>query len=300
MTIRVATAAFPIEEHATLQDWLSALDGWVERAVSQGADLLVFPEYGAVSATSVFGREIAGDLIRSTQHLQSILPEIDNRLVALAHAHGVHIVGPSAPRYDSRHNDGRWRNTALFVAPSGSHVAQQKLIPTPWDRDPWRIAPGEGQRVFDTAIGKIGVAICYDVEFPLLVRNLAAAGAEIILAPSCTDTLAGYWRVRTGCQARALENQCVVVQSPTVGEALWSPSLDRNVGAAGVFGPPDIGFPETGVVALGELNTPGWTFADIDLAAIAEVRANGATRNHAHWAEQPMTPLTPADVVRIA
>jgi len=295
-TFRVAAAALPIERHARLGDYLSKLDAWVDRAVSNGAKLLVFPEYGAVEATSIFGDD-ASDLQLSTRRLQAILPDIDNRLTALARAHALHILGPSAPRFDLRDPTGGFRNTALFFGPSGRCLVQQKLIPTPWDRDPWKLSAGAGQTVFDTALGKIGVAICYDVEFPQLVRNLCAAGAEMILAPSCTDAVSGYWRVRTGAQARALENQCIVVQSPTVGNAPWSPALDVNVGAAGVFGPPDLGFPETGVIALGEMNAPGWIYADIDLSLVRKVRASGATRNHFHWGEQPTRAVETVELV---
>jgi predicted amidohydrolase len=77
------------------------------------------------------------------------------------------------------------------------------------------------------------------------------------------------------------------VQSPTVGEALWSPAVDVNVGAAGVFGPPDLGFPADGVVAMGEMNQTAWLYADLDLAAVARVRREGKVLNDKHWAEQP-------------
>ena len=92
-------------------------------------------------------------------------------------------------------------------------------------------------RVFETALGRIGVAICYDSEFPLLARALTEAGAEIVLVPSCTERVSGYYRVRTGAMARALENTIATVMSPTVGDALWSPAVDRNAGAAGIFVP---------------------------------------------------------------
>jgi predicted amidohydrolase len=107
-------------------------------------------------------------------------------------------------------------------------------------------------QVFDTALGRIGVLICYDAEFPLLGRALIEAGVEILLVPSCTEALSGYWRVRIGAMARALEGQCVVVHSPTVGPAPWSPAVDMNTGAAAIYGPPDLGFPETGVLAEGD------------------------------------------------
>ena len=117
----------------------------------------------------------------------------------------------------------------------------------------------------------------------LLVRRLVAAGADVILVPSCTDTLAGYWRVRVACAARALENQCYVVQAPTVGFAPWAPAVDENHGAAAIYAPPDRGLPDDGVVAIGELDAPAWVYADLDPALLAAVRADGQVLNHRDW-----------------
>jgi predicted amidohydrolase len=111
-------------------------------------------------------------------------------------------------------------------------------------------------------------------------------GADIVLVPSCTDTLAGYWRVRIGSQARALENQCYVVHASTVGEAPWSPAVDVNVGAAAIYAPVDRGFPDDGVLAIGELDAAQWVYADVDPAGIAEVRRNGQVFNYRDWQGQ--------------
>jgi predicted amidohydrolase len=140
--------------------------------------------------------------------------------------------------------------------------------------------------IFETKLCKFGVLICYDSEFPLLARSLAEAGAEVILVPSATEALAGYSRVRIGAMARALENQCVTVHSPTVGPAPWCFAMEENTGAAAVYGPPDRGFPATGVMAIGELNLPGWTYATVSLEAIRAVRADGGVLNLSHWPEQ--------------
>jgi predicted amidohydrolase len=121
---------------------------------------------------------------------------------------------------------------------------------------------------------------------------------ELLLVPSCTDSEHGYWRVRLGAQARALEGQCYAVQSPTVGNAPWNPAVDVNRGAAGVYGPPDRGMPATGVLALGEIDAAQWLFADVDLAKVTELRADGGVLNARHWAEQPgAATLPPVEVV---
>lgn len=121
---------------------------------------------------------------------------------------------------------------------------------------------------------------------------------ELLLVPSCTDSEHGYWRVRLGAQARALEGQCYAVQSPTVGTAAWNPAVDVNQGAAGVYGPPDRGMPADGVVALGEMDAAQWLFAEVDLARVAELRADGGVLNARHWTEQPgAQPLPPVELV---
>jgi predicted amidohydrolase len=163
---------------------------------------------------------------------------------------------------------------------------QEKLTMTPFERD-WGISGGTPLRVFETALGRIGVAICYDAEFPLIVRAQCEAGAEIVLVPSCTEFVSGYHRVRTAAAARALENACVAVLSPTVGDAPWSPAIDRNAGAAGVFVPADHGFSETGVLAEGTLNRPQWVHARADLERLRKVKASGEMRNTADWPAQP-------------
>jgi len=112
------------------------------------------------------------------------------------------------------------------------------------------------------------------------------AGARIILVPSATDSMQGYWRVRIGGQARALENQCYVVQAPTVGLAPWLPSLDENYGAAGVYGPPDGITPDDGIFAIGHANDGQWLFADVDLTQVDEWRRNGSVLPFRHWPEQ--------------
>jgi predicted amidohydrolase len=145
------------------------------------------------------------------------------------------------------------------------------------------MSAGQGPAVFSTPWGLIGISICYDVEFPKHVRAQVEAGAWLVLAPSCTDTLHGFNRVRVSAAARAVENQCFIAITPTVGTAPWSAALDVNRGHAAVFGPIDRGFPEDGVLARGALDMPQWVFADLDPGRIATVRQEGAVFNHRDW-----------------
>lgn len=281
--VRIAAAQYLPEALGSLDAYRDKLARWVAEAADAGAQLLAFPEYGAMEYAAAAGASVAGDLAGSLAAVSNALGEMDAAHTDLARRHGVHILAASGP---SARGAGRYVNAARLFSPAGKVGVQEKLIMTPFERD-WGVSGGEALRVFETALGRIGVAVCYDSEFPLLVRAQAEAGAAIVLVPSCTEFVSGHNRVRTAALARALENTCLTVLSPTVGDAPWSPAIDRNAGAAGVFVPPDHSFSDTGVLAEGPLNRPQWVHAEVDLARLADVKASGEMRNAADWPLQP-------------
>ena len=284
--MKIATSAYPLDWFHDWSDYEAKLTAWVAEAAQAGAELLVFPEYGAMELASLDGPQVAGDLHGSIRAVAARIGASHDLHAALAARFGVHVLAASAPVIEA----GAVINRAALFGPAGLIGVQDKQIMTRFEREEWGISGAEGEagplRVFDTALGRIGILICYDSEFPLLARDLVERGAEILLIPSCTEALEGYWRVRIGAMARALEGQCVTVMSSLVGDAPRLYAVEQNTGAGGVFGPPDRGFPPTGVIAEGKLNRPGWTYADIDPASIREVRADGHVLNRAHWAEQ--------------
>ena len=280
--MKIAAAAYPLDFLADWAGYAAKLTAWVQDAAGQGADLLVFPEYGAMELASLGGADVAADLERALHAVARHRPAVDALHLDLAARHGVHILGASGPVFLAK----RPVNRATLYGPQGIIGHQDKLIMTRFERETWDVTAGAGLPVFDTPLGRIGVLICYDSEFPLLARRMVEQGAEILLVPSCTDSLAGFSRVRVGSMARALENQCITVQAPTVGLAAWCPAVDENVGSAAIYGPPDRGFPPTGILAETPLNQPGWAMAEVDFALIHEVRRNGGVLNHLHWAEQ--------------
>lgn len=279
--MKIATAAYNLDWLDSWAQYEDKLDRWVAQAAGRGAELLVFPEYGAMELSTLDGPEVAGDLERSIRAVSDRMEAVQALHQRLSQEYKTYILGASAPVVDG---PGRPVNRAALYAPDGGQDYQDKQIMTRFEREDWDIAPGGPLKLFDTALGKIGVLICYDSEFPLLGRALREA--DLILVPSCTEALAGYWRVRIGAMSRALENQCVTVMASLVGDNEWSEAVDMNTGTGGIFGPPDKGFPATGVLAEGALNQPGWTYADINLSAIAEVRADGHVLNRTHWDEQ--------------
>ena len=293
----IAAAQYPIEELADWDAYAAKLTRWVESAAESGAALAVFPEYGAMELASLEPATM-GDLAGSLASVAGMAARVDALHAELAARHGLHILAASLPRLDP---DGHYRNAARLFAPNGKVGTQDKLVMTRFEREQWFVSAGvDGLTLFETALGKIAVLICYDSEFPLLARAAVEAGAQVLLVPSCTDSLHGYWRVRLGAQARALESQCYAVQSPTVGIADWSPAVDENRGAAGIYGPPDRGMPEDGVIAVGTEGESAWVCAEVDLARVAQLRADGGVLNARDWRDQPGAgPLPPVRVVSL-
>lgn len=281
--MKLAAAAYPLDFFSDWTAYEAKLTDWVTRGAKAGAELLVFPEYGSMELASLGGRDVAADLELCLHEVMRHEDAVIRLHSALARQHNVHILGASGPAMATA---PRPVNRAILYGPKGMIGYQDKQIMTRFEREDWDIAPGNGLRLFETTLGKIGIIICYDSEFPLLARALVDAGAEILLVPSATEALAGYTRVKVGSMARALENQCIVVHAPTVGPAKWCPAVDANTGAAAIYGPPDLGFPPDGILAQTQLNEPGWAIADISLEAIAHVRSQGAVLNHMHWDEQ--------------
>jgi predicted amidohydrolase len=294
-TIRIAAAQYPLDQLPDFASGREKLARWVKEAAARGAQLLVFPEYGAMEFAA--WSEDPGDLRASLKTVADAIADIDAMHAELARQFGVHMLAASGPSWL---DDGRFGNAARLFAPSGKHGVQHKVIMTPFERD-WGIAGGHAVRLFDTELGRIGVAICYDSEFPLLVRAQAEAGADVILIPSCTERVSGAHRVRTAALARALENGCATVVSPTIGDAEWCVAVDHNNGMAGVYAPAEAGLSDTGVLAEGMLNQPGWVYADVALDELRRIRTLGEMRNSADWPLQPGAPaLAPhVDVISL-
>lgn len=278
--MKIATAAYPLGWFDTWDHYAQKIEQWIADAKENDADLLVFPEYAAMELASLEGTQVAGDIHGSVASVSEKMPDANALHSQLAQKYGVFVLGGSAPVM----TENGYVNRAHFFSPSGQIARQDKQIMTRFERDEWDIRGGGPINLFDTPLGKIGVLICYDSEFPLLGRALAEA--DVILVPSCTEALAGYSRVRIGSMARALEGQCVTAMASLVGIERRFFAVEETVGMGGVFCPPDRGFPSTGVMAEGTLNKSGWTYAEVDLQTIKDVRDDGGVLNRAHWPEQ--------------
>jgi predicted amidohydrolase len=277
---KVAAAQYDIDFFNSWSDYTEKITAWVMKAADQGAKLLVFPEYGSMELASLFDEEIYKDLNKQLHAMQSIYADFEALHIDLAKQFDVMILACSFPVLQQ---DGTFRNRANLYNGQGLIDYQDKLVMTRFENEQWSIHASEQIKVIDTELGRIAINICYDSEFPLIANQQVAAGADLILVPSCTDTEAGFHRVRIGCQARALENQCYVIQSPTFGIADWSEAVDVNTGRASVYTPVDYGFPENGILAEGSTDKAEWVYADIDLDEIARVRREGQVFNYRDW-----------------
>ena len=92
----------------------------------------------------------------------------------------------------------------------------EKIHVTPDEQKFWGLSQGSQVKTFDTDCGRIGILICYDVEFPELSRLMADQGMQILFVPFNTDTQNAYNRVRICAQARAIENECYVAIAGSV------------------------------------------------------------------------------------
>ena len=290
--MKLALAQYPISRFATFQDWQADTAGWVAQAAANGATLLSFPEYGGMALTSLLPEALQRDLRGQIPVLEKFHGDFVATFSGLARKHGVVIQTPSLPVM----SDGKIRNRAYLLSPSGKVDFQDKRQMTRFENEEWGISGGGALKIFDIGECRIGIAICYDIEFPLIAHAMAVAGADLILAPSCTDTLAGANRVHVGARARALENQVYVGLAPTVGEAPWSPAVDVNVGWAAAYSAPDRGFPDDGILVKGVTGAPGWVMTELDFAALKAARSQAQVFTARDWDKQALPALSVAAI----
>lgn len=273
MTFKLALAQYPILFHQSELDWIQHIQEFSRKAYD--SQVLVFPEYGSLDLTSLLSAE-ERRLKNQVEALQSHLPLFMETFASIAMRQRSLVIAPSFPVMFEGHSINR----AFVFGPLGLVGYQDKQKMTRFENEDWKIHPGEKSlTAFDTDFGMLGINICYDVEFPAYAFGLAKLGVHLLLAPSCTETFYGMNRVHVGARARALENQFYVGVAQTIGEAPWSPAVDMNTGQALLCGPPDVGFPEDGVMAKGGVNQPGWVTHEVDLKKVEHVRSHGSVLN---------------------
>jgi deaminated glutathione amidase len=231
----------------------------VAAAAAGGAKLIALPEM-----FNVYGR-----FEPIVDAAETIPGQTSERLSAWAASHGVFLVGGSFAERDEA--SGKALNTSLLFAPDGRILARYCKVHL-FDIDlPGRvtskesdwIAPGCDMTTTDTALGRIGQAICYDLRFPELFRRLSADGAEIVVVPSAFTHTTGrdHWEVLV--RARAIENQCYVLAPNQCGEP--APGM-QTYGHSLIVDP-------WGRVLSSLDEEEGYAIAELDLDALDTVRA---------------------------
>jgi deaminated glutathione amidase len=190
---------------------LAAARGLLERARAEGAVLAALPENFAImgrnEADKVEVAEPAGE-----GPIQAFLGHCAREL-------GLWIVGGTIPIRDER-EPGRVAAASLVFDERGRCVARYDKIhlfdvDIPGREERYResatVVPGAEPMVTTTPLGRLGMAVCYDVRFPELFRLLQAQGAEIFSLPSAFTAPTGraHWELLV--RARAVENLCYVL-----------------------------------------------------------------------------------------
>lgn len=245
----------------------------VRQAVAGGADFVLTPECtNCLSSNRDHQR-------RALHH------EVDDPTLAAlraeAAAAGIWVlVGSIGLKTDDA--DGRFANRSFLIAPDGAvaarydkiHMFDVNVSDTEMYRESAGYRPGDHAVLAETAIGRIGMTVCYDLRFPHLYRRLAQAGAQILTVPAAFNHITGaaHWEVLL--RARAIETGCFVLAPAQTGFHPESAGKGRNT-----YGHSLVVAPWGQVLADGG-DAPGVTFADIDLDDVVKARSRIPSLDH--------------------
>ncbi|MGK0673468.1 MAG: carbon-nitrogen hydrolase family protein [Halothiobacillaceae bacterium] len=212
MTIQVAV--IQMVSGADVEANLEQAAGLLARAADAGAKLAVLPENVACMTSDM-------ERLHALAEREGKGP-IQAALARMAHDHGLWLVAGTLPL---RTDEGRLTNTTLVFDAQGRKVARYDKIhlfdvSVPGGeshQESAHFAPGREVVVLDTPVGRLGLAICYDLRFPELFRAMAMQGMELIALPAAFTHVTGraHWEVLL--RARAIENQCFLLASAQGG-----------------------------------------------------------------------------------
>ena len=269
---RIGVVQWQMRPFNDLGEFLHQAEFFVDALAGYKSDLVLFPELFNAPLLKHYNQENPAEAMRS---LAEYSDEIRAAMVNMAISHNINIIAGSIPLLEE--ND--LYNVSFLCRRDGSHDAQYKLHITPDEAQYWGLKGGNENRVFDTDIGKIGILICYDVEFPELARHLVDRGMTILFVPFLTDTKNAYLRIRRCAQARAIENECYVAISGSVGNLPKVENMDIQYSQSAVFTPSDFAFPHDAIAAEATPNTEMTLMVDLDLDLLKELRQQGSVQN---------------------
>ncbi len=270
--VRIGIVQWQMRATKNLEDFFQQMEFFVDTVSGYKADCVLFPEFFNAPMMALTNEESPSVAIRS---MAAFTEPIKTKMMELAVSYNINVIAGSMPLYD----DGKLYNVSYLCRRDGTVDEQYKLHVTPDEASYWGMRGGDKLRCFDTDFGKIGILICYDVEFPELSRMLSDEGMKILFVPFWTDTKNAYQRVRLCAQARAIENECYVAITGSVGNLPRVENMDIQYSQSAVFSPSDFAFPHDAIVAEATPNTEMTLIADLDLDLLKDLNTSGAVRN---------------------
>lgn len=270
--VRLGLIQWQMRLYKDLDDVMQQAEYFVDAVSGYRSDFALFPEFFNAPLMAAYNDLSESDAIRK---MAEYTGEVVNRFSRLAVSYNINIITGSMPEMV----DESLYNVGYLCKRDGSVERYEKLHVTPDEDKVWGLKGGSQVKAFDTDCGKIGILICYDVEFPELGRLLADESIDILFVPFLTDTQNGYSRVRNCAQARAIENECYVAIAGSVGNLPKVHNMDIQYAQSMVFTPCDFAFPDTGIKAEATPNTEMILIADLDLDLLTELHEHGSVRN---------------------
>ncbi|HBH33787.1 carbon-nitrogen hydrolase family protein [Psychrobacter sanguinis] len=272
--VRIGGIQWQMREVESPEELLQQVEFFVDIMADYNADFACLPEF---FNAPLMGLCESTDQNIAIRFLADYTEWFKNEISNLAVSYNVNVITGSMPLFDKEAEV--LYNVSYLCRRDGTVEEQRKIHITPHERSAWVIEGGNKVQVFDTDAGRIGILVCYDVEFPELARLLALEDMDILFVPFWTDTKNGYLRVRHCAQARAIENECYVMICGSVGNLPQVESLDIQYAQSSVFSPSDFAFPHDAIMAETTPNTEMVFFSDLDLDKLIHVRNEGSVNN---------------------
>ncbi len=244
---------------------------FIDAVSGYGSDFALFPELFTAPLMADYNHLSEAEAIRE---LARHTDPIRKRFQEFAISYNINIITGSMPYVEG----GNLYNVGFLCKRDGTSEMYTKIHITPNEVIHWGMKGGSEFKTFDTDCGKIGILICYDVEFPELSRLLADEGMNILFVPFLTDTQNGYTRVKHCSQARAIENECYVAIAGCVGNLPKVNNMDIQYAQSSVFTPSDFAFPSNGIKAEATPNTEMTLIVDVDLNLLKELHEHGSVK----------------------
>ena len=273
-TVRVGTVQYMQRRVHSFEEFIKFVEYFVDVVATYNGDFVVFPELFTLQLLSIENQEMRP--AEAIEALTEYTPRFREAMRDLALRHNINIIGGSHP---TRVASGRVENISYIFLRDGSIHEQPKIHPTPNEVAWWNIEGGDTVAAIETDCGPIGVLVCYDTEFPEVVRHLTDQGIQILFVPFCTDERQSYLRVRYCCHARAVENQIYVVMSGNVGNLPNVSNMDIQYAQSCVLTPCDFPFARDGIAADTTPNVETVAIADLRPDTLITARNNGTVRN---------------------